>query len=39
MGEVADAGIATNTSKEDAGADGGGIDPVWGGTAEVCIGA
>ena len=34
MGEVFDAAAATNTSKEDAGADGGGDDPVWRGTAE-----
>ena len=35
MGEVADVVAASNTSKEAAGADGGGIDPVWGGIAEV----
>ena len=35
MGEVVDAAAAVNTSKEAAGADGGGTDPVWGGIAEV----
>ena len=35
MGEVADAAAAANTSKEDARANGGGTDPVWGGIAEV----
>ena len=35
MGEVADAATAANTSKEAAGADGGGTDPNWGGIAEV----
>ena len=35
MGEVANAAAAANTSKEVAGADGGGTDPVWGGIAEV----
>ena len=34
MGEVADAVAAANTSREAAGADGGGADPVWRGTAE-----
>ena len=34
MGEVADASAAANTSREAAGADGGGVDPVWGGIAE-----
>ena len=34
MGEVDDAASAANTSREVAGADGGGADPVWGGTAE-----
>ena len=34
MGEVADAAAAANTSKEVAGADCGGVDPVWGGTVE-----
>ena len=35
MGEVANAIAAANTSKEAAGADGGGTDPVWGGITEV----
>ena len=35
MGEVADAVVASSTSKEVAGADGGGIDPDWGRIAEV----
>ena len=35
MGEVADATAAANTSKEAAGADGGGTGPVWGRIAEV----
>ena len=35
MGEVADAAAAANTSREAAGADGGGADPVLGGTAEA----
>ena len=39
MGEVADAAVAANTSKEAAGADGGGTDPVLGGKTEVCTGA
>ena len=30
---MADAVAATNTSREAAGADGGGADPVWRGTA------
>ena len=34
MGEVADAAAATNTSREAAGASGGGVDLVWRGTAE-----
>ena len=34
MGEVVDAAAAANTSKEAAGADGGGTDLVWGGIAE-----
>ena len=34
MGEVADAVAAANTSREAAGADGGGVDPLWRGTAE-----
>ena len=34
MGEVADAAAVDNTSREAAGADGGGADPVWRGTAE-----
>ena len=34
MGEVADAATAANTSREAAGADGGGADPVWRGTAK-----
>ena len=34
MGEVADAVAAANTSKEAVGADGGGTDPLWRGTAE-----
>ena len=34
MGEVAEAAATTNTSRESAGADGGGVDPVWGGTTE-----
>ena len=32
---MADAAAASNTSKEAAGADGGGTDPVWGGMAEA----
>ena len=36
---MADAAAAANTSKEAAGPDGGGTDPVWGGKAEVCAGA
>ena len=39
MGEVDDAVAAANTSREVAGADGGGTDSFWGGTAEVCTGA
>ena len=39
MGEVADAPAAANTSREAAGDDGGGTDPVWGGTVEVYTGA
>ena len=35
MGELADDAVAANTSKETAGADGGGTDPVWGGIAEA----
>ena len=35
MGEVADAAAAANTSKEAAGADGGGTNPIWGGIVEV----
>ena len=35
VGEVADAVAAANTCKEAAGADGGGIDPVWRGIDEV----
>ena len=35
MGEVGDAAAAANTSKEAAGADGRGTDPVRGGIAEV----
>ena len=35
MGEVADAAAAANTSKEAAGADSGGTDPVWGGIAKA----
>ena len=35
MGEVADAVTAANTSREATGVDGGGADPVWGGTAEA----
>ena len=35
MGEVADAAATAHTSKEAAGADGGGTDLVWGGIAEV----
>ena len=35
MGEVADAAAAASTSKEAAGADGGGTDPDWGGIAEA----
>ena len=31
---MADATAAANTSREAAGADGGGVDPVWRGTAE-----
>ena len=31
MGKVADATAAANTSKEAAGAEGRGTDPVWGG--------
>ena len=34
MGEVADAVVAANTSREAVGADGGGADLVWRGTAE-----
>ena len=36
---MADAAAAANTSKEAAGANGEGTDPVWGGIAEVCAGA
>ena len=39
MGEVVDAAAAANTSKEATGAGGGGVDPVWRGTAEGLIGA
>ena len=35
MGEVADAVVAANTSREAVEADGGGADPVWGGTTEA----
>ena len=35
MGEVADVVAAANTSREAAGGDGGGADPVWGGTAKA----
>ena len=35
MGEVVDAAAAANTSKEAAGADGGGTYLAWGGIAEV----
>ena len=31
---MADAAAAANTSREAAGADGGGADPIWRGTAE-----
>ena len=34
MGEVADAAVAANTSREATGVDGGGTDPVWRGTVE-----
>ena len=34
MGEVDEAAAAANKYREAAGADGGGVDPVWGGTAE-----
>ena len=34
MGKVAVVAATANTSKEVAGADGGGVDPVWRGTAE-----
>ena len=34
VGEVADAAVAANTSREAAGADGGGVDSVWRGTVE-----
>ena len=33
-GDVANATAAANTSRESAGAEGGGVDPVWRGTAE-----
>ena len=33
MGEVDDVAAAAKTSREAAGADGGGVDPVWRGTA------
>ena len=36
---MADVVAAANTSKEAAGADGGGADPVWGGITAVCAGA
>ena len=32
MGEVADAAAAAKISREAAGADGGGADPIWRGT-------
>ena len=31
---MADVAVAANTSREAAGADGGGADPVWRGTIE-----
>ena len=31
---MADAAAAANTSREAAGADGGGVDPIWRGTVE-----
>ena len=35
MARITDAAAAANTSKEAAGADGGGTDPVWGGITEA----
>ena len=34
MGEVTEVAAAANTSREAAGADGGGADTVWGGAVE-----